>query len=66
MTIDEIKKSTKDILTPGDVAQVLCCDPNVIREQARKDIKSLGFPASKVGTRVKIPRKAFIDWFEGK
>lgn len=65
MTIEDIKKMKKEVLTPGDVASVLCCDPNVIREQARQDIKQLGFPAAKVGTRVKIPRQAFIDWFEG-
>lgn len=65
MTIEDIKKMDKEVLTPGDVASVLRCDPNVIREQARQDIKKLGFPAAKVGTRVKIPKQAFIDWFEG-
>ena len=66
MTIEDIKKMDKEILTPGDIAPVLGCDPNVIREQARQDIKQLGFSASKIRSRVKIPRKAFIDWFEGK
>lgn len=66
MTIEDIKKMSKEILTPGDIAPVLCCDPNVIRYQAAEDIKQLGFPASKIGTRVKIPRKAFINWYEGK
>lgn len=66
MTIEEIKKSTKEILTPDDIAPILKCDPNVIRHQANKDIRQLGFPASKVGSRVKIPRQAFIRWFEGK
>lgn len=65
MTLEEIKNSKKEILTPGDIAPVLRCDPNVIREQARVDIKQLGFPAARVGTRVKIPRLAFISWFEG-
>lgn len=65
MTIEEIKNSTKDVLTPGDIAQVLGCDPNLIRHQAAKDIKQLGFPASKLGSRIKIPRLAFIAWFEG-
>lgn len=65
MTIQEIKESTKTILTPCDIAPVLGCDPNVIRYQANKDIKQLGFPASKIGSRVKIPREAFIKWFEG-
>ena len=66
MTIEDIKKMSKEILTPGDVAPVLGCDPNVIRYQAAQDIKQLGFPASKIGTRIKIPRLAFIKWFEGE
>ena len=65
MTIEDIKNMDKEILTPGDVAPVLGCDPNVIRYQASKDIKQLGFPAAKIGSRVKIPRQAFINWFEG-
>ena len=65
MTIEDIKKMSKEILTPGDVAPVLGCDPNVIRYQAAEDIKQLGFPAAKIGTRVKIPRQAFIAWFTG-
>jgi len=66
MTIEDIKKMSKEILTPNDVAPILECDPNVIRHQAAQDIKQLGFSASKIGTRVKIPRQAFIKWFEGK
>ena len=65
MTYEELLKSDKDILTPNDIAPILKCDPNVIRYQAKQDIKQLGFPASKIGTRVKIPRLAFINWFEG-
>lgn len=63
MTIDDIKNMTKEILTPGDVAPILGCDPNVIRLQAKQDIYSLGFPASKIGSRIKIPRRAFLAWF---
>lgn len=66
MTIEDIKKMNKEVLTPGDIAPILGCDPNVIREQARQDIKKLGFPAARIGTRVKIPKQAFIDWFTGK
>lgn len=64
MTLEEIKNSNKEILTPNDIAQVLRCDPNVIRYQASKNISALGFPAAKIGTRVKIPRIGFIRWFE--
>ena len=66
MTIQDLKELDKEVLTPGDIAPILGCDPNVIRFQAKQDIKQLGFPASKVGTRIKIPRLAFIKWFEGK
>ena len=66
MTIQDIKNMNKEILTPADIAPVLHCDPNVIRFQANKDIKQLGFPCSKIGSRIKIPRKAFIAWFEGE
>ena len=66
MTLSDLKKSNKDILTPNDVASILGCDPNVIRRQAKEDVKALGFPCAKVGSRVKIPRQAFIDWYEGK
>lgn len=66
MTIEDIRNMDKDILTPGDVAPVLHCDPNVIRYQASKDIKQLGFPCSKIGTRIKIPKDAFINWYLGK
>lgn len=66
MTIQDLKKLKKEVLTPCDVAPILGCDPNVIRFQARQDIKQLGFPAAKIGTRIKIPRRAFINWFEGK
>lgn len=63
MTIEDIKNMDKEILTPADVAPILGCDPNCIRFQAKQDINLLGFPASKIGSRVKIPRKAFIAWF---
>jgi len=66
MTIDDIRKMNKEILTPADIAPVLCCDPNTIRAQAERDIKQLGFPASKMGCRIKIPKQAFCDWYDGK
>ena len=64
MTIEDIKKSDKEILTPSDVATVLGCDPNTIRLQAKADILSLGFPAAKIGTRIRIPKAGFVNWYE--
>lgn len=63
MTIEDVINMDKEILTPCDIAPLLRCDPNVIRYQAAKDIRQLGFPASKIGSRVKIPKQAFVSWF---
>ena len=65
MTLSEIKQTDKLMLTPADVAPVLGCDPNGIRVTARTRPELLGFPVSVVGTRVKIPRIAFIKFIEG-
>lgn len=70
MTLDEIRESTKDILTPADIADVLGCDKYSINVQVSEDIKngtnSLRFPWTKIGTRVRIPREGFINFMEGK
>lgn len=62
MTLDEIKASNKDFLTPEDVREVLGCMPYTINIQAKQDPAKLGFAVSILGTRVKIPRQAFIHW----
>jgi len=66
MTVDEIRASNKDMLTPSDVAPVLGCHPFAINTQAKVDPSKLGFPVSLVGTRLKIPRLAFLRWFDGE
>lgn len=66
MTIEDIKQMDKEILTPGDIAPILGCDPNLIRYQAKIDVNSFGFPVCKLGSRIKIPREAFVKWFEGE
>lgn len=66
MTIDEIRASTKDMLTPSDVAPILKCNPYSLNIAARADIKALGFPASLIGTRLRIPRVGFLRWLDGR
>ena len=66
MTIDEIRASDKTMLTPQDVAPVLGCYPYTINVQVKDDPTKLGFPVTKLGSRVKIPREAFLRWFEGQ
>lgn len=66
MTLAEIEASDKTYLVPTDVAEVLGVNAYSINLQAKDDVRALGFPASKVGTRVRIPRLGFINWFNGK
>lgn len=60
MTLDEIRASDKTVLTPAEVAPVLGCDPQDIRVQARMAPEKLGFNVSVIGSRVKIPKAAFL------
>ncbi len=60
MTIQEIKSSDQMWLIPADIAEVLECDPNVIRRQAQDDPSKLGFPVTVLCSRVKINRKGFL------
>ena len=66
MTLDEIKTSEKTMLTPADVAEVLQSDPQDIRIAAKVHPERLGFNVAVIGTRVKVPRLAFIKWMEGE
>jgi len=66
MTLDEIRNSTKEVLTPAEVAEVLGCDPQDVRVAARQRPDLLGFNVAVIGTRVKVPRLAFIRWMEGE
>lgn len=60
MTLTEIRNTTKEMLTPADIAPVLGCDPQNIRLQARDFPERLGFPVVRVGSRTKIPRLQFL------
>jgi hypothetical protein len=66
MTLDEIKASDKTVLTPSEIAEVLKADAQDIRLAARRNPERLGFNVSVIGTRVKVPRLAFIRWVEGQ
>ena len=66
MTLDEIRNSTKEVLTPAEVAPILGCDPQDIRVQAKQHPEWLGFNVAVIGSRVKVPRLAFIRWVEGQ
>ena len=65
MTIDELRNSTRDVLTAEDIAPILCADAHAIRLTARKHPERLGFPVVCIGNRVKIPREPFLRHWTG-
>lgn len=65
LTFEEIKELDKEMLTPAEVSGVLGCAPYNINVMAKQAPELLGFPVIMVGSRAKIPRRAFINYVEG-
>ena len=55
-----------ELISVEEVARELGVNPQSIRSQAAKDVRQLGFPASRIGTRTIIPKKAFYEWAKEK
>lgn len=62
MTLREIEESSKEVLTCSEVAPVLKCNPATLHMQAVEDPGRLGFPVIVMGSRVKIPRRPFLNY----
>ncbi len=65
MTLEDIESMTCNTLTVKQVAEFLGKDPQVIRDQAEREPKYLGFPICKAGHSYCIPRLGFIAWVKG-
>lgn len=59
-TLEELKDSGKDYFTPREIAGVLGTHPYTINIMVRDCPEQLGFPAFKIGSRVKIPKIPFL------
>ena len=66
MTLKEIESMDRDFLTVAEVASFVHADPQLIRDQAERNPKYLGFNIAKIGHSFKIPRLAFIAWVKGQ
>ena len=66
MTMDDCKRRTDLYIDAEDAANILGWSAQAIRRQAQDDPSKLGFPVSVVGSRVRIPRKPFIKFWEGE
>lgn len=69
MTIAEVEACKKEFLIPAEIAPLLGCDPYSINVQVKADKESgrnsFPFPTILIGTRVKIPRRAFLMAMKG-
>ncbi len=66
MTLQEIEKMDVEYLIPEQVGEILGCNAYSINVQVRDNPAELGFPTVKIGSRVKIPRLAFIRFMKGE
>jgi hypothetical protein len=64
-TIEEIEAVEGEFLTPRQVSRLLKCDPYTINVQAKLRPEILGFPIVRLGSRVKIPKRAFLNFLNG-
>ena len=65
MTLKDLEMLDTNTLTVKTVAEFLGKDPQVIRDQAEREPKYLGFPICKAGHSYCIPREGFIAWAKG-
>ena len=64
--LEKIKEMTDPFITPAQAATVMKCTPHALRVAAHNCPDLLGFPVCVVGSRVKIPRIPFVEFWEGK
>ena len=60
MKLSDIESLDKEFLNPEEVALVIGADPQTIRNQVKLDATLLGFPAIVTGSRIRIPKEAFL------
>ena len=65
MTLEQIEAMPTEVLTCTDVAKVLGANADTIRQQARERPELLGFRVIVAGNRVKIPKRAFLQFMKG-
>lgn len=65
LTFCDLEAMERETISPSEAAEIIGCNPQFIRIQARQDRKALGFPVIVMGHRVRIPRRAFLAFLRG-
>lgn len=72
MTLSELETLDTDMITVKQVADVLGCRPQYLRDGIKIDLerpvemRKYRFPCCMVGKRLYIPRDGFIRWMRGE
>ncbi len=62
MTIEELIRSDQVFVKPAEIAEILHCDAQQIRVEARRVPCRLGFPVVIYGHQIRIPREPFLRY----
>lgn len=62
MTLDDIERMDKAMITAKEAARVIGCNEQALRIQARERPEWLGFPVIRINNQIKIPREAFLRY----
>lgn len=65
MTLEELRNSEKNTITPTEAAPLLGCNPYSITLMAREHPEKLGFAVSVIGKRTLISRRSLLRFLEG-
>lgn len=66
MTLDELEKLDKEMLTPKDIAPILGCAPYSINIATMNGQNPFPFPVIRMRSRVRIPKMPFIKAMRGE
>ena len=61
-TLQDIEAIPREFLLISEIAPLLGADPQTIRCQAQEDPTKLGFPVVVIKSRVKVPKRPFIQF----
>ena len=64
--LERLEALDKETLTPKDVSTFLGCNPYSINVRAKQCPETIQFPFFMSGSRVIIPKLAFIRWAKGE
>ena len=66
MTLADLEKLPKEVLTPADIAPILGCAPYSINVATKDGNNPFPFPIIRMGSRVRIPKMPFIKAMRGE